>query len=303
MDEQTPAESTMNEQAPSESAMDERILTLDHQIRVIGHHLEIAKKRRRRSRLSLVFGPILLLALYCIWWLPWISRTLIFAIYAPAAIVVIGCIVDVSLLKKYPGGPVGKADKGANFINTWRQKRVRRQSEGDLELKFAQKRDERKRYLASNATDIDVRRTGYKEDAYSDIDHFRSKSNSYKRVNNILQGILIIGSLAATGISGLSAEFTFLRWATFGITFLVGIASGFMAYFKFKERSLYLQQTADAIEQEWEAVEVGVGRYKDIKEEPDRLKKFVEEVHQLKAEQRKRQQNLEQSAESRDATD
>ncbi len=302
MDEQAPDPST-DEQTPAKPVMDELILTLDHQIRTIGHHLEIAKKRRRRSHLSLVFGPVLLFLLYCIWWLPWISRTFIFAIYAPAAIVVIWCIIDVSFLKKYPGGPVGEADKGANFIKAWQQRRVRRQSEGDLELKFAQKRDERKRYLASNVTDIEVRRTGYKEDASSDIDHFRSKSNSYKRVNNILQGILIIGSLAATGVSGLSGEFSFLRWVTFGITFVVGIASGFMAYFKFKERSLYLQQTADAIEQEWEAVEVGVGRYKDIKEESERLKKFVEEVHQLKAEQRKRQQNLEQSAESREAAD
>ena len=34
------------------------------------------------------------------------------------------------------------------------------------------------------------------------------------------------------------------------MTFAVGIASGFMGYFKYKERSFYLQQTADAIESE-----------------------------------------------------
>lgn len=72
-----------------------------------------------------------------------------------------------------------------------------------------------------------------------------------------------------------------------------------MGYFKYKERSFYLQQTADAIETEWEAVEVGVGRYKDASDEPARLALFVDEVHRLKSEQKKRQQSLEQPPETR----
>lgn len=84
-----------------------------------------------------------------------------------------------------------------------------------------------------------------------------------------------------------------------GVTFAVGIASGFMGYFKYKERSFYLQQTADSIEQEWEAVEIGVGRYKKIEDEDEALAEFVEEVHRLKSEQMKRQQNLEQPPDSR----
>jgi hypothetical protein len=78
------------------------------------------------------------------------------------------------------------------------------------------------------------------------------------------------------------------------MTFIVGIASGFMGYFKYKERSFYLQQTADAIESEWEAVEVGIGRYENYANEEERLAEFVAEVHRLKSEQKKRQQNLEQ---------
>ena len=83
------------------------------------------------------------------------------------------------------------------------------------------------------------------------------------------------------------------------MTFAVGISSGFMGYFKYKERSFYLQQTADAIESEWEAVEVGVGRYQEITGEENRLATFVAEVHRLKSEQKKRQQNLEQPPDSR----
>ena len=68
------------------------------------------------------------------------------------------------------------------------------------------------------------------------------------------------------------------------------MSSGFMGYFKYKERSFYLQQTADAIEHEWEAFEIGVGRYKRIDDEDEALAEFVEEVHRLKSEQKKRQQ-------------
>ncbi|MFE6864681.1 hypothetical protein [Nocardia sp. NPDC057668] len=69
-----------------------------------------------------------------------------------------------------------------------------------------------------------------------------------------------------------------------------------MAYFKFKERSFYLQQTADDIEHEIEALEIEVGRYKYLGDPYEALKEFASEVHRLKAEQRKRAQNLEQPA-------
>lgn len=177
---------------------------------------------------------------------------------------------------------------------------VQRVSEGDLELRLARLRETRKHLMARSDVSAKVRRISYKEDAYSDIDQLRTESRGYRRVNNSLQGVLIIGSLAATGVSGVASQFIGVRWAILGVTFIVGISSGFMGYFKYKERSFYLQQTADAIESEWEAVEVGVGRYKRIESEEERLAEFVEEVHRLKSEQKKRQQNLEQPPEGRD---
>ncbi len=127
-----------------------------------------------------------------------------------------------------------------------------------------------------------------------DVDYFREESSKYRRISNNLQVVLIIGSLAATAASGVIGEFLFLRWAVLAVTFTVGVASGLMAYFKFKERSFYLQQTADDIEYEIEALEIGVGRYKHINDPHEALKEFASEVHRLKAEQRKREQNLEQ---------
>ena len=176
-----------------------------------------------------------------------------------------------------------------------------RESEASLELNLARLNDERKVVAGRAGMDIKVRRIAYRDEAYADIRDLRAESAQYRRVNNALQGVLIVGSLAATGASAIVGEIPEVRWVTLGITFVVGISSGFMGYFKYRERSFYLQQTADAIENEWEAVEVGVGRYKDTDDEEERLALFVDEVHRLKSEQKKRQQSLDQPPESRSA--
>jgi hypothetical protein len=234
---------------------------------------------------------VFILLLYVCYWVPWISSSVRWAIYIPAVPVALAFCLASYVLKRDPGGPpvaVGNQE-------------VRRPSEGELELDLARKRDTRKLVVASAEVATKVRRVTYKEDAYADVETLRSESRSYRRVNNVLQGILIVGSLVATGVSSLVAsDAGALWWVTPTITLIVGISSGFMGYYKYKERSFYLQQTADAIESEWEAVEVGVGRYKNIKGEEERLAEFVEEVHRLKSEQKKRQQNLEQPPEARD---
>jgi hypothetical protein len=263
----------------------ERLLTLDHSIRQVENALKAARRRKKLSNLSLIFGPVLAVALYAVAWLPWVSRTTLLAIYIPTVPIAVGFGVASFYLKTHPGGP--KAEQG------------QRPREDELELELALRRDTRKALLAHAEVPIKVRRLSYREDAQTDIEQFRTESRGYRRVNNVLQGIVIIGSLAATGTSGVAAALNNVRWATLGITFVVGISSGFMGYFKYKERSFYLQQTADAIESESDAFEVGVGRYKRIKDEEDSLAEFVDEVHRLKAEQKKREQNLEQPPESR----
>ncbi|WP_406104042.1 SLATT domain-containing protein [Micromonospora globbae] len=272
---------------PSEQ---DRVLLLNHEIRQTEHALDKARRRHRWSNISMVFGPVLLVVIYALAWIPWWSSDLKKIVLIPTFVVALAFGIAAAVLKLDPGGPV-RLDRGPG--------ESRRISEGDLELALARLRDERKLVVASIGGDLKVRRVAYKEDAYADIDQFREESKRYRRVNNIFQGFLIIGSLAATGIAGISEKMTWDRWTVLAITFLVGTSSGFMGYFKYKERSFYLQQTADAIEAEWEAVEVGVGRYKRIPSEEEQLAEFVEEVHRLKSEQKKRQQNLEQPPESR----
>lgn len=291
---------------PTDEVNHERaeLLKMSHRLRTAEHHLRIAQSRRQWSNLSLAFGPMLLIILYSMWWVPYIDNTIKTAITIPAIPVAIGFSAASFRMKRSPGGPV-KYSPEDDPRDGWKKFRDAifgnqdRISEGNLELLVSEIRDERKQRLADTGIDIAVRRIAYKEDAYSDIDELRSESNRYRTINNILQGIVIIGSLAATGAAGLASQYPLVRWGLLGMTFMVGISSGFMGYFKYKERSFYLQQTADAIEQEWEAVEVGVGRYKGFETEDERLEEFVEEVHRLKSEQKKRQQNLEQPPEMR----
>jgi hypothetical protein len=279
----------------SVTAENNQLLALNHEIRVTESALRRARSRRRWSNLSLVFGPALGVVLYGIAWIPHVSGRVIEAVYIPCIPVVLGFCIASAILKSTPGGP-----------GRWRK----RPSEDDLELKLAQKREARKHLLGNEDIPTKIRRVEYKEDAFSDIDDLRVESSRYRRVNNLMQAVLIIGSLAATGSSAITGEIPDIRWATLGITFIVGISSGFMGYFKYKERSFYLQQTADAIESEWEAVQVGIGRYKRFfpgsdgkDDENSALAEFVDEVHKLKSEQKKRQQNLEQPPETRHAQD
>ena len=291
------------------SGENEKLLLLNHEVRQAEFALNFAQRRRKWSNLSLFFGPLLGLALYAILWIPWISSDIKGVIMLPAAPTAIAFCVYSYRLKRDPGGPLdyqGEKDNGKKKETNRdeaRKQLPRRLSEGEIELIISQIKDARKLLLANAGVSISVRRITYKEDAYSEVDQFRSESRRFRSVHNILQGVVIIGSLGATGMAGLVVQVPEVRWAILAVTFFVGVASGFMGYFKYKERSFYLQQTADAVESEWEAVEIGVGRYKHIDKEEDQLAEFVAEVHRLKSEQKKRQQNLEQPPETRSGSD
>jgi hypothetical protein len=278
-----------------------RLIT--HRVRVTASHLENARMRKRLSNISLVLGPVLGIVLFELYWLLRGHRNLMAAVYVPGVLLAAFCVASWLKLKTTPGGPpLGK-------FRTSRAGRIlklqQRESETDLELRLAQLRDERKMIAGSAGMPIKVRRIAYRDDTYEDVAKFRVESARWRRVNNLLQGILIVGSLGATIASSTSGQIPDVRWVTVGITFAVGVASGFMGYFKYKERSFYLQETADSIESEWEAADVGIGHYakcNDSEEgEKERLELFVAEVHRLKSEQKKRQQNLEQPPDSRNS--
>ncbi|MFB6504693.1 MULTISPECIES: SLATT domain-containing protein [unclassified Streptomyces] len=164
----------------------------------------------------------------------------------------------------------------------------------DLELAI-----ERKRLSAASINlPTETRRHIYRETVPGAIEQYRSDGLRYRRVHNFFQSIIIVGSLATSTAASLAETPAPYKWITVGTSFSVGLAAGFTGYFKFRERSFYLQQTADTIEEEYDAVNLKVGRYKGIADDETALLEFTERVETLRNDQRKRQQQLDQPTET-----
>jgi hypothetical protein len=70
------------------------------------------------------------------------------------------------------------------------------------------------------------------EDVPRDILQFKQEGRFYGRINNVLQGIVIVGPIGASTLTGLIQSNPQLRWVTVGATLSVGVAAGFSGYFK-----------------------------------------------------------------------
>jgi hypothetical protein len=175
----------------------------------------------------------------------------------------------------------------------------RRKAIGDLRLELAQlreaERDARSRMPAENTRLLWI----YHSDVLNTIDEYRNNARSYRRIHNRFQTVIIIGSLMTTAISTAAVKYGSLVWAAVGVSFSVGVSAGMTGYFKFRERSMNLQQAADDLEQEYKAVELGISPYRNVPTEEERLVEFAERAEHIKDQQRKREQQLEQPPETR----
>lgn len=136
----------------------------------------------------------------------------------------------------------------------------------------------------------------YRDDALDVIAQFREEANRNRRIHNRFQAVIIAGSVGAAAITTASVSYVQARWAAVAVTAAVGLAAGFTGYYKYHERSFSSQQAADAIEREYEAVELRVGKYHH-KSEEDAYAIFAETVDRLRDEHSKRQQQLDQPME------
>ncbi|MFI9080975.1 DUF4231 domain-containing protein [Streptomyces sioyaensis] len=147
---------------------------------------------------------------------------------------------------------------------------------------------------------LDERRDLYREEVATAVEKYQADSRKYRRVHNSLQSLIMIGSASTTTIAALDTgkELTWQSVALTGISFAITVAAMFTGYYKFRERSYFLQQTADAIEQEANAVTLGIGPYSEFEEdrELEALKLFTQRVEDHRNEQRRRQQQLDQPA-------
>ncbi|WP_327259788.1 MULTISPECIES: DUF4231 domain-containing protein [unclassified Streptomyces] len=165
---------------------------------------------------------------------------------------------------------------------------------------LATKREELRMKSLRAHPPLTERRSMYREDTAEVIAQYGRESRHYRRVHNSLQSLIMIGSTAVTTIAALSQQDW--NWQTLSVVvlgFSITLASAFTGYYKYRERSYFLRQTADAIEEELNAVMLGIGDYSQFTEEQEgeALAKFTQRVEALRNEQRRREQQLDQPAE------
>lgn len=259
----------------------EQLLDINREIIKTELKLQRTKREQRMIRAALFLTPILFLSIY-------IATTLTWRTFDMAPINWIAIPVNLVMIIGLFSYFASRATSGDSP-----------ELVGDVELDLTVLR-ERKRFMALDLSlSLDHRRSVYKEDTHRDIESYRQDSRRYRRLNNFFQAIVIIGSLLAASLSSLAVEQEGFRWATVVSTFLVGVSAGFTGYFKFKDRGFYLQQTADALEHEWSVYDLGIGRYKRL-DPGEALAEFVEVAERLRAEQRQREQNLDQPSDGRE---
>jgi hypothetical protein len=170
----------------------------------------------------------------------------------------------------------------------------------DLEEALDTNRDSLRFLSALYHPSVQERRSLYREDVAGVIEQHRNDSRKYRRVHNTLQNLIMIGSASTTVVAALDTrnEYTWQNITIVSIGFIVTVAAAFTGYYKYRERSYFLLQTADAVEEEANAYTLGVGPYKDfgLDEDHEALKLFTQRVEDHRNEQRRRQQQLDQPA-------
>jgi hypothetical protein len=162
-----------------------------------------------------------------------------------------------------------------------------------------QKLRERKRaHHAQGVGDIVGAQRRYRDDISSFIEEYRADANRNRRTANNLQSVIIVGSLITTSATSAVGQAPWIRWVAVLVSLLVAGSAGIAGFFKFRERAMNQRQTADAIEHEHNAADLGIKKYKGM--DRDRaLAELAENVEMLREEQRKRETQLEQPAETR----
>lgn len=121
---------------------------------------------------------------------------------------------------------------------------------------------------ADEYPDLGDRRRRYRDEVHGIVQQYQGESRRYRRIHNTLQTLIMVGSAVVTTVSSLDAgQLTWQRMITIAASFTITVAAAVTGYYKYRERAYFLQQTADAIEEQLNGHEYGVGDYKDT--EPD----------------------------------
>ncbi|MFF0714677.1 DUF4231 domain-containing protein [Streptomyces bauhiniae] len=178
---------------------------------------------------------------------------------------------------------------------TYGARLTREELELDLEIAIE------RRLIDATPLDIPIRNRqfAYIESIPEELDQLRQESHRYRRRHNFFQLLIIIGSIANAGAQSFSDTTQPLKSVIIGLTMLVAVCAGITGYYKFRERSFNLQQTADSIEEHANAFRLGLPPY-DSTDPAANLSLLTSKVETLRVEQRRREQQLDQPPETRD---
>ncbi|MFJ4245954.1 SLATT domain-containing protein [Streptomyces iakyrus] len=137
------------------------------------------------------------------------------------------------------------------------------------------------------------RQASYKERLPAEIVRLRQESQHYRRLHLLMQWLLFISSSAISAVTAWYDPPQPGKGILIGLAFTVTVVTAAAGYFKPRERAFNLQQTADSIEQHATALELGIAPY-NAAEEKRNLEMFATTVEDLRADQRMREQQLDQ---------
>jgi len=160
-----------------------------------------------------------------------------------------------------------------------------------LELELACER----RLMEAIPIDVPIqnRQFAYKESIPEELEKLRKESGRYRRRHNFFQLLIIIGSIGNAGAQAFSDTTQPLKSIIIALTMIVAASAGVSGYYKFRERSFNLQQTADSIEENTNAFRLGLTPY-DSDDASVNLARLTDKVEALRVEQRRREQQLDQ---------
>ncbi|MFD7083198.1 SLATT domain-containing protein [Streptomyces sp. NPDC059918] len=137
------------------------------------------------------------------------------------------------------------------------------------------------------------RQASYGERMSGEVARLRKESQHYRRMHLSMQWLLFFGSASISAVTAWYDPPQPAKGILISLGFTVTVITAAAGYFKPRERAFNLQQTADSIEQHATALELGISPYNSI-EEAQNLELFATTVEGLRAEQRMREQQLDQ---------
>lgn len=117
------------------------------------------------------------------------------------------------------------------------------------------------------------------------IAEYRVESTKQLRRYNLVQVLVIAGSIGSAAATVAALSSVEARWVAVVLSTLVAVAAAFAGHAKYRERSASLQRTADSLEREYQSVELRVGRYRRFGDEREAYAEFADQVEALRAEE------------------